>query len=138
MAFSRGTVIAAGGFDPRLAGAAEDNDFCYRWTRAGRPLRYDPALVVWHHDWRSPEELKRLYFGYGEGQGALYAKHLRRSDLRVLRFLAEDLRWAARATLGAAVKRDGTDAMPTWMMLRGLPHGLRAGWREFGARDHPS
>lgn len=138
MAFSREAVIALDGFDPRLVGAAEDNDLCYRWTSAGHPLRYDPAMVVWHHDWRSHEELKRMYFSYGDGQGAFYAKHLRRGDLRILRFLAEDLGWAARATLAAALKRDGTDAMPTWMMLKGLPHGLRAGWREFAVREHPS
>jgi GT2 family glycosyltransferase len=62
MVLSRTLVLAEGGFDERFGPeeAAEDNDFCYRWLRAGRRLAYDPALTVHHRDWRSPEELERL------------------------------------------------------------------------------
>jgi len=135
MAFAREAVTAFGGFDPRLARAAEDNDFCYRWLRDGRPLRYEPELRVWHHDWRSPDELRTLYIGYGEGQGAFYAKHLRRGDLRMLRFIAMDFLRAGRSVAAAVLKRDISNVMPAWMLLKGLPHGLRRGWRDFADQD---
>jgi GT2 family glycosyltransferase len=38
--------------------AAEDNDFRYRWLTSGRKVRYEPEMVVWHSDWRTPEELR--------------------------------------------------------------------------------
>lgn len=138
MAFARQAMLDFGGFDRRLALPAEDNDLCYRWLRAGHVLRYEPQLCVWHHDWRSPRELKTLYLGYGQGQGAFYAKHLRRGDLRMLRFVAQELAWGARASLAAVLRRDGRAAMPTWMMLRGMPHGFRLGWREYADRDRPA
>ena len=55
MVFSRDALSEFGGFDERagLMLAAEDNDLCYRWLVDGRSLRYEPELVVWHHDWRS-------------------------------------------------------------------------------------
>lgn len=90
MSCNRSLVLDFGGFDPRFE-AAEDNDLCYRWLRAGRPLRYEPDLVVWHHGWRSPGEMAKVYFVYGRGQGMFYAKHLQAGDLRVVRFLVRDL-----------------------------------------------
>ena len=131
MAFAREALIEFGGFDARLSLPGEDNDLCYRWLRAGHQLRYEPALRVTHHDWRSPEQLKDLYVGYGRGQGAFYAKHLRAGDLRMLRFLAEDLVWVGRASLLAILKRDRALAIPPWLALKGLPHGVRWGWRSY-------
>ena len=81
MICARSGVLAIGGFDNRVL-AAEDNDFCYRWLRSGHRLLYEPSLRVWHHDWRSPEELKRLYRNYGRSQGVFFAKHLRQGDVR--------------------------------------------------------
>ena len=80
MVLPRAAVLELGGFDERFGPeeAAEDNEFCYRWLKAGRRLRYEPALVVEHHDWRSPDELERLYVRYARGEGFFYAKHLRR------------------------------------------------------------
>ncbi len=129
MALNRSMVLAVGGFDERFKDAAEDNDLCYRWLRAGNRMRYEPDLVVWHHDWRSREELERLYARYGEGQGRFYAKHLRSGDLTMLRFLADELRFAVIATAAAVWRRRWDD--PERRMLRGLPIGLVKGWREF-------
>jgi GT2 family glycosyltransferase len=36
-------VLEVGGFDERFAAAAEDNDLCYRWLRAGRRLWFEPS-----------------------------------------------------------------------------------------------
>ena len=132
MVCPRTGVLAIGGFDTRFGPAAEDNDLCYRWLQGGNRLLYEPVLRVWHHDWRSPAELRDVYRSYGRGQGAFYAKHLRQGDGRMLRFLAEDLYGAVRATAAATVGRQPQRARAPLGLLRGLPGGLLRGWREFG------
>lgn len=134
MVVDREAVLAAGGFDERFgpAEAAEDNEFCYRWLRAGHALHYRPELLVWHHDWRTPEALDRLYVAYARGQGFFYAKHLRRGDMTMLRYLARDLWWAGRGVAAAVVRRRPSWTDPRRGILRGLPAGLRRGWRAYG------
>ncbi len=134
VALPRDAVLAVGAFDERFGPeeAAEDNEFCYRWLKGGGRLVYEPELVVEHHDWRSPDELERLYVRYARGEGFFYAKHLRAGDLRMLRFIARDVVWAARGALSGLVKR-----RPGWTdhrrgILRGMPGGLRDGWRVYG------
>lgn len=131
MVVSRSLALALGGFDERIP-FAEDNDFCYRWLRAGHAMRYEPSLVVWHHEWRSEPELERLYVDYARGQGYVYAKHLRRGDIRILRWLARDVYagargHAARWLLGRPRWSDAAQGI-----LRGLPQGLVEGWRVYG------
>lgn len=129
MVLPRDEALAIGGFDEAtgLRLAAEDNDFCYRWLRDGRSLRYEPALRVWHHDWRSPEQLRRRYIQYSRGNGALYAKHLLRGDLRMLSFAVRELRWGLRGLAGA-VKRRSFDPTDTRLgILVGLPYGFVLG-----------
>ena len=124
-------LLEFGAFEERMKLAAADNELCYRWLRAGRRLRYEPDLVVWHNDWRTPEQLERLYVRYARGQGMLYAKHLRAGDLRMLRFLARDVRLGLRGGLAGLVRRDRRWADWRQGILRGLPTGLREGWRLF-------
>lgn len=133
MVLPRDAVLAAGAFDERFgpAEAAEDNDFSYRWLRAGETIVFEPALVVWHHDWRTPEELEQLYVRYARGQGFLYAKHLRQGDLLMLRWIARDLAWAARGALSAAVKHRRRWTDPRRGILRGMPGGFVSGWRAY-------
>jgi GT2 family glycosyltransferase len=131
MACPRKAVLELGGFDERIVPAAEDNDFCYRWLREGRPLRHVPELVVSHWDWRTPQELERHYVGYYRGQGRVYAKHLRAGDLRVLRFLAGDCYQAVRSLVSGWIKRTPRSADSRRGAIQGLPAGLLAGWREF-------
>jgi GT2 family glycosyltransferase len=131
MALYRPMVVAFGGFDERFDVAAEDNDLCYRWLRAGHRLYYEPELLVWHHDIRSHEEIQRLYVGYGRAQGKLYAKHLRRGDLRMLYFIAQDVHRGLRGLAVRALLR-----RPPWAderpgIMRGVPGGLVTGWRLF-------
>ena len=134
MVLPRDEVLALGGFDERFGPeeAAEDNEFCYRWLKAGRALRYEPSLVVEHHDWRSPEELERLYVRYARGEGFFYAKHLRRGDLRMLRFVARDLAWGVRGLASGVLKgrEPWTDSRRG--VFKGLPGGFAAGWRAYG------
>jgi GT2 family glycosyltransferase len=135
MGFDRGLVLEIGGFDERLV-AAEDNDLCYRWLRAGRRLVYRPDVVVWHHAWRDGTQLDSLYQRYARAQGAFYAKHLRRGDLTMLRFIAKDYAVAIGASAAAAIR--GKPPLTPWRrgVFRGLPAGLRAGWRAYGSETY--
>jgi GT2 family glycosyltransferase len=132
MALDRRLALDIGGFDPRFRWS-EDNDFCYRWLRAGHVLRFEPRLVVHHHDWRSRAQLQRLYLRYGRGQGEFYAKHLRMGDRRMLTFL----RWDAKH-LGFALKARvrGRPLRPEWRAgyFAGIPLGLLSGLRRFARR----
>jgi GT2 family glycosyltransferase len=138
MALPRALALSIGGFDPRVRPNASDNDLCYRWLRAGFGLRYEPDMVVWHDDWRSPEQLERLYVDYAIGQGRFYAKHLRQGDLHMLRFIASDVYQAARGAAVGMVR--GRPRWSDWRrgIPRGLPAGMMAGWREFGPSSKPS
>jgi GT2 family glycosyltransferase len=133
MACSRSSFLALGGFDEGV-NLVEDNDFCYRWLRAEHRLQYDPALLVWHHGWRTAEELQRQFRGYARSQGIFYAKHLRQRDLGVLRFLARDIRRATRAIL-ARILRGSSEWPDARLALPfGVTAGLLEGWKRYGSR----
>ena len=134
MVLSRAAVLELGGFDERFGPeeVAEDNEFCYRWLKAGGELYYEPELVVRHHDWRLPEELERLYVRYARGEGFFYSKHLRRGDLRMLLYLGRTLGAGARGLLSAAIKRREAWTDSRRGIFRGLPRGFVDGWRVFG------
>jgi GT2 family glycosyltransferase len=130
MALHRTVLLEFGGFDGRIQPAAEDNDLSYRWLRAGRRIRYEPDFAVWHHDWRSPDQLDRLYINYGIGQGMVYGKHLRRGDLLVARYLAGAVAAGLRGFLAQMIRRRRRNhGDPRLGLLRGLPTGLVRGWR---------
>jgi GT2 family glycosyltransferase len=129
MALHRSVLLEFGGFDGRIQPSAEDNDLSYRWLRAGLRIRYEPDFVVWHHDWRTREQLERLYVGYGIGQGMVYGKHLRRGELAVLPLLGATVYWSARAVVARLVRGAEPRPDPRLGMLRGLPTGLVRGWR---------
>ncbi len=132
MALRRSRVLALGAFDQRVK-LAEDNDLCYRWLRAGLQIRYEPDVVVWHHDWRTHAELERLYVSYAYGLGLFYAKHLRSGDITMLRFIARDIYAAVRAAGSAIVLRRPRWSDPRRGIFRGLPRGIWRGWRLFGS-----
>jgi GT2 family glycosyltransferase len=134
MACKRSRFLAAGGFDERVK-LAEDNDFCYRWLRSGQHLHYDPSLLIWHHAWRTPAALGHHFRGYARGQGIFYAKHLRQGDLKVVRFIAQDVRRAIRATVARFLHGRGEWPDARLALVRGLPAGFIAGWRMFAARE---
>jgi GT2 family glycosyltransferase len=127
-------LIDFGGFDGRIRPSAEDNDLAYRWLRAGRRICYRPDFVVWHHDWRTRQQLERLYVNYGIGQGMVYGKHLRAGDVRIARHLLRDLRAIGRGLAARVTRGRGDFADPRLGLLRGLPIGLARGWRAAGRR----
>jgi GT2 family glycosyltransferase len=134
MGCDRNGFLEFGGFDVRVT-SAEDNDFCYRWLRAGRTLVYQPAMQVWHHGWRSRDELRRVYLAYGRGQGLFYGKHLRSGDLAVLGFLLTDVYRGLRGTLAVLVRGEQAWPDPRVGLLRGLVRGLATGLRRSPAPD---
>jgi O-antigen biosynthesis protein len=139
MVASRSALQAIGGFDERPGLlVAEDNDLCYRWLVAGRPLRYEPELVVWHHDWRTPAQLVRTHVAYARAQGAFYAKHLHAGDRRVMPMLRWDLRHGLRSTAVGVVRRVPRWQEPYREMVWSLLRGLVAGWLEARRLDGPS
>lgn len=135
MVVDRRRVQDLGGFDERasLFVAAEDNDLCYRWLVAGRTFRYEPDLVVWHHDWRTPEQLVRTHIAYAKAQGGFYAKHLRAGDRRVLPMLWWDLLTGCRRVLVGTLRREPRWQDPYREMVLWLLVGLVTGWRVGGA-----
>lgn len=132
MAAPRLDLLDFGGFDerPGMRLAAEDNDLCYRWLKAGRSLRYEPEMTVWHHDWRSPRQLAQRYVEYAKGDGALYAKHLLRGDVRILAFAFREVAWGLRGLAGALRRRRFDPADTRLGILRGLPIGFVLGIRD--------
>jgi len=117
MAARRTALLEFGGFDERFQGAGEDLDLCYRWLRAGRSLWFEPELVVWHHDWRSPPELSRLYERYWREQARFYGKHLRRGDVRVVRFVVRDAAYGLLYLVRAAGRREPLAAPARRLLL---------------------
>ena len=129
MVVERSAVIAFGAFDERFVTSAEDDDFCYRWLKAGGCLRYEPSLVVWHRHWRGTQALDDRYVQYWREQGWFYAKHLRTGDLRFARDIARDIKNGMRAAAGRTVRRRGPSSDPRRGIVRGLFPGLVGGWR---------
>jgi GT2 family glycosyltransferase len=129
VSLTRTDVLEFGGFDGRIRPSAEDNDLSYRWLRAGRRIHYEPDFVVWHHDWRTREQLERLYVNYGIGQGMVYGKHLRRGDLVIARYLLSDVYSISRGVAARLIRGAQDPADPRLGLLRGLPIGLARGWR---------
>jgi GT2 family glycosyltransferase len=128
MACDRDSLLAEGAFDERrsLRFAAEDNDLCHRWAKARRPLRYEPQLIVTHHDWRSEAEMAAVYARYARGQGAFYAKHLLRGDRDILRFVLSDLWRGTRPSMARILRRE-TAARASAYVLPAMLVGLADG-----------
>lgn len=137
MVASRRGIQTIGGFDerPSLGVAGEDNDLCYRWLAGGRTFRYEPDLVVWHHDWRTPEQLVRTHRAYARAQGSFYAKHLHAQDRRILALLAWDVRHGLRSIIVGALRGKPRWEDPYREMGLSLLAGLVGGWREARALE---
>ena len=137
MILSASAAAKIGGFDERWGlRHAEDNDFCYRWLRCGGSLRYLPELVVWHHDWRGPDELVRTHVNYARGQGAFYAKHLYLGDRQVLPLLRRDLRAWARGLFRSPLDRPPRWYDPDREVVPYLLLGIAEGWLEARRLSH--
>ncbi len=80
MAIYRTAYLEVGGLDEELGPGthfpgAEDNDFGFRLLEAGYKIKYAADVVVYHRAWRDRRDYLPLFWNYGRGQGAFYAKH---------------------------------------------------------------
>lgn len=134
MAADRRRLAEAGGFDERIVPAAEDNELCYRWLQTGGVLRYEPAMVVWHDDWRDARALRDVYQRYGRGQGRFYGTYLRAGDLRFLVLVLRD----AAASLALLLRTVRSRRRPAQEPRLQWPRGFVAGLREALAAPGPA
>jgi GT2 family glycosyltransferase len=96
MAMYRTTFERVGRLDERLGPGtrfpgAEDNDLGFRLLEAGCHIVYVPESIIHHRAWRTQSHYVPLFWRYGRGQGAFYAKHLTLRDHYMLRRLWQDV-----------------------------------------------
>jgi cellulose synthase/poly-beta-1,6-N-acetylglucosamine synthase-like glycosyltransferase len=146
LAFRRGTVLDAGGYDEALGPgtpvpAGEDADLLFRLLRGGARVRYDPGVTVAHEMWRTPEELDRLTYAYALGSGVYLARAaLAGRDPVALAILLARLggagiRWGGNLLRGRpARRRTACRALAgTWEGMRAVlaadpAYGIGRGW----------
>lgn len=96
----RDVFDAVGGFDPALATAAEDADWCLRAADHGRAIRYAPDAAVVHHHRADLKSMLAQARDYGTGEADLFAKH--RERWNATEWIERDLYvWAVRGLLRA-------------------------------------
>jgi O-antigen biosynthesis protein len=74
MAFHRKRLIAVGGFDKQFRIAGDDVDICWKLTRAGETLGFNPVAVVWHHRRTTIRGFWRQQWNYAKAEGDLERK----------------------------------------------------------------
>ncbi|KQM35942.1 glycosyltransferase family 2 protein [Sphingomonas sp. Leaf10] len=100
----RAVAERIGKFDERFGAGApfigsDDTDYLVRAQNLGVPILYDPTFRVAHyHGRRGMDQARKMYRGYGFGNGALFAKHLKQKRVRA--WMAESVRAAIRDILG--------------------------------------
>jgi glycosyltransferase involved in cell wall biosynthesis len=74
MAFWKGALEEAGGFDPIYTSAGDDVDLCWkvleRWE-----IGFHPAALVWHHRRSGLRTYLRQQRGYGRAEALVEARH---------------------------------------------------------------
>jgi len=134
VAMYRDVVLGVGGYDERLGpgerfAAAEDNDLGHRLLTAGCVVRFVPESVVVHRAWREPGARLRVRWDYGRGKGALYVKHMSRTDSLMARRLRADVRARVSLIVRNLVRSPATSAVQSVYLA-----GVLAGALEWSAR----
>jgi hypothetical protein len=94
----RAALADVGGFDVRFGpgtwtSAAEDAELFDRLITAGHLGRYDPAVRVFHEQWRDRRDAVTLNWRYGKGMGGRLAKLVRQRP-RQAAVTAYDVVWS--------------------------------------------
>lgn len=137
MALRRDVFDEIGLLDERLGPgtafpAAEDNDLGYRLLEAGYEIAFAPEAIVHHRGARSGRELAALDWGYARGQGAFYAKHMRRGDRHMLRRFGRNVMFRLKRMPPLVLGNRG--ALREAIYLGGLVSGAVGWWRRYGWR----
>lgn len=90
MALRRSALDIVGPFDLALgpgtpSESGDENEFYSRVLRAGYRIIYQPRAVNWHRHRRTPEELRRVMYGYGVGVYAFWTRAFLDGEWGVLR-----------------------------------------------------
>lgn len=130
MAFRRAVLEDIGGFDEALDTGAPlpgggDLDIFYRVIRAGYPLVYEPAALVFHEHRRELDALRRQYETWGRGFMAFLEK-VERTDAEQ-RPKVEAMRtwWFHHFKRQLAKSVLGRHTLPPAMILAEIRGGLR-------------
>lgn len=75
LAIRKDVFEEVGGFDPALANAGQDADWCWRMQRAGWSIDWAPGARVTHYHRATLKDALRQAHRYGRGNAALFAKH---------------------------------------------------------------
>jgi GT2 family glycosyltransferase len=137
MALERRTVLELGGWDERFGpggtafvAGGDDVDFNYRFLASGRTALVTPRLRAHHLQWRTPEEIVRLYGGYSAAWAAFAMKHLRTGDLRGGSWLwTIGVRSTTRMLASGARHRSSVRWRAGLAQARGLATGTARGLR---------
>jgi len=139
----RAALLEVGGFDPRLGPGspfrgAEDMDFAYRLLKGGYRVASSPRFEIVHQQWREPEALPRLFYGYNLGGAAFCAKHLRAGDPRAAFFLLVQAKDDAKMFASALRRRSPLRARVAVARTAGTWSGLARGLRSLGGGSPPA
>jgi GT2 family glycosyltransferase len=132
LAIRRDAFERVGRFDVRLGPgsdfpAAEDNDLGFRLLDAGESIGFVPDAILYHRAWRGSDVYLSMRHAYGRGQGAFYAKHLRRNIRLMVRRLVRDV--GLRLVYAARRTRRLRDAVGEVAYVAGVVRGA-IGWRQ--------
>lgn len=138
----RAALLEVGGFDPRLGPGsrfrgAEDMDFAYRLLRDGYRVASSQRFEIVHQQWREPDILPRLFYGYNLGGAAFCAKHLRAGDVRAALFLLVQVKDDAKMFASALRRRSPLRARVAAARTAGTWSGLARGLRSLGGGASP-
>lgn len=130
MAFRRDVLLDLGGFDDALDTGGPlpgggDLDIFYRVVRAGYPLVYEPAYLVFHEHRRELDALRRQYESWGRGFMAFLEK-VERTDPEQQGKVGAMRRWwfdHFKRQLAKSVL--GRHPLPPGMVLAEIRGGLR-------------
>jgi GT2 family glycosyltransferase len=135
-AVRREAALRLGGWDEQLGPgvrafpASDDVDFNFRFLRAGGTAHLTPKARATHEQWRSDEELVRLFAGYMASWAGFAVKHLRTTGVAAGLWLwSYGLRDTARMFLSALRHRSRTRLRIARGKATGLARGTAAGWR---------
>lgn len=129
MAFRRQALLELGGFDEALDTGAPlpgggDHDIFYQVIRAGYPLVYEPAYLVFHQHRRTMKKLSYQYWTWGLSFMTFASKAHRldlplRTSWRKLIF-----RWFLKHLKELAMAMSGHHVLPTRIVFREMCGGI--------------
>lgn len=137
MAFRRDVLRALGGFDEALDTGAPlpgggDLDIFYRVIRAGHPLVYEPAFLVFHEHRRELDVLRRQYASWGLGFMAFVTKTYRADPPQRPKLRRLVRWWFAYQAKQLAKSLLGRHPLPPGMIPAELRGGVRGLLGEYG------